>query len=201
MPGEVLVTGHIRGIRLESMTDSDKLDRRIRRTQEALRAALVELIAEKGFESISVAEIAERADVGRSTFYAHYADKEDLLQGSVDGLRAFLAERVDAIRASPEPGVHPALAFCLPMLEHADEQRALFHAMVGRRSGYLFQELSHDMWVDFVRAGWPDADDVAVQAIAGGFGSVIHWWLTQADDLGPRDVFERFRALIEPALP
>jgi transposase-like protein len=61
----------------------EKSDRRVQRSKRALREALVQLMIEKGYEETTVADIAERADVGRSTFYTHYADKEDLLQGSL----------------------------------------------------------------------------------------------------------------------
>ena len=56
-----------------------KMDRRIQRTRQSLRTALLELIKEKGYDAISIEEITERANVGRATFYLHYKDKEDLL--------------------------------------------------------------------------------------------------------------------------
>lgn len=177
-----------------------KIDRRVRRTQDALQRAMLELILEKGFEATSVAEITERADVGRSTFYAHYADKEDLLQGSLENLGSYLREHLDAALAQTKPGVHPALSFCLPMLEHADENRDLFDAIVGRHSGALFLELTHDIWAGIVRSGWKDADEVAVQAIAGGFSATLRWWLEKAPELAPAEVDRRFRALVEAAL-
>lgn len=176
-------------------------DRRVRRTDEALMRALIELILERGFESITVSEIAERADVGRSTFYAHFADEEDLLQGSIEGLRGQLQAEMDAALEGPEPRPHPVLAFCLPMLEHADGNRELFDAMVGRRPGYFLLQLFHDMWADMVRAAWPEADEVAVQTIVGGFGSTMSWWLESAPELSPEEAMNRFRRFIEPALP
>jgi AcrR family transcriptional regulator len=58
-----------------------KADRRSQRTRQLLSAALIELMLEKRYDDISVQDIIERANVGRSTFYAHYLDKEDLLVG------------------------------------------------------------------------------------------------------------------------
>ena len=55
-----------------------KVDRRVRRTRRLLRDACIALILEKGYETITVEEITERADVGRTTFYMHYRDKEDV---------------------------------------------------------------------------------------------------------------------------
>lgn len=58
---------------------ADKVDRRVRRTRRRLGEALVALITERGYDTLTVEEIAERADVGRTTFYSHYQDKDDLL--------------------------------------------------------------------------------------------------------------------------
>ena len=60
-------------------TSKTKTDRRVQRTLQSLRAALLELIKEKNYDDISIEEITERANVGRATFYLHYKDKEDLL--------------------------------------------------------------------------------------------------------------------------
>ncbi len=56
-----------------------KPDRRIQRTRQLLHEALITLILEKGYDAITVQDILERANLGRSTFYAHYQDKEALL--------------------------------------------------------------------------------------------------------------------------
>ncbi len=173
-------------------------DRRVQRTHDALRRAMTELIIEKGFEAISVSEIADRANVGRSTFYVHFADKEDLLQGSLDQLRAWLEGRV-RVALEMARDVRPALAFCLPMLEHADEQRLLFAAMIGTRGAVLVRELMHDIWVGLMRAHYP-GDELVVQAIAGAFGSTLSWWLEKAPELTPSEVDRRFRIMARRAL-
>ncbi|MFD3510820.1 TetR/AcrR family transcriptional regulator [Nocardia sp. NPDC058666] len=54
-------------------------DRRVRRTRDTLHQALIELMIERGYDKVTVRDIIDRADVGRSTFYAHYRDKDDLL--------------------------------------------------------------------------------------------------------------------------
>ena len=68
----------------------ERKDRRVQRTRLTLRSAMVELIREKGFEALTVQDIIDRADVGRSTFYSHFRSKEDLLAGSVAMLRSSL---------------------------------------------------------------------------------------------------------------
>ncbi len=60
--------------------DEKKVDPRIKRTRQLLQQALMELIAEKSFESITVQDVTERATVNRATFYAHFEDKYALLE-------------------------------------------------------------------------------------------------------------------------
>ena len=69
-----------------------KVDRRVERTRQLLRDALVSLIREKGFAALSAQEIIDRANVGRATFYAHFDNKEDLLMTGLEGLRSSLKE-------------------------------------------------------------------------------------------------------------
>src|SRR6266478_6167941 len=73
-----------------------KMDARVRRTRDSLGDALVALMQEKPFDSIIVQDVLDRAGVGRSTFYAHYRDKEDLFLSDVEdflGMMATLSTR------------------------------------------------------------------------------------------------------------
>ena len=65
-------------------------DRRVQRTRRLLHKALMSLILEKKYESITVQEILDRADVGRSTFYMHFQDKDELLFDGFQYLQSFL---------------------------------------------------------------------------------------------------------------
>lgn len=103
----------------------------MRRTQRQLREALVSLILERGWDAVTVRDITERADVGRSTFYVHYADKEALLVSGFDELHAQLAGLSRDAKVS--------FAFALPLLNHAVENARLFAAVVGRQSGQQVQ--------------------------------------------------------------
>lgn len=57
----------------------EKKDRRIERTRDSLRNALMQLVQEKGYDAITIQDIADKANIGRSTFYLHYETKDDLL--------------------------------------------------------------------------------------------------------------------------
>lgn len=69
------------------------VDRRVIKTRKEIRKACIELIEEKGFEAMTVLDIAERANINRGTFYLHYIDKYDLL----DKYEEELFEKIQAV--------------------------------------------------------------------------------------------------------
>ena len=92
-------------------------DRRIERTRRALMNALMDLIAEQGYEKTTVQGILDRANVGRSTFYAHYFNKQDLLLRGFALGRLGHDERADA--ESPDaPNLTALFAHAAQMREH-----------------------------------------------------------------------------------
>src|ERR1051326_3657931 len=70
--------------RLHLVSTGKKTDARVRRTRDALGDALVALMQEKPFETITVQDVLDRAQVSRSTFYLHYSDKDDLLMSDAE---------------------------------------------------------------------------------------------------------------------
>lgn len=72
------------------MTIPQKDDRRTLKTKRALAAAFKDLLLEKGYDAITIQDIIDRADVGRSTFYAHYEGKEQLLIGNINFQEALI---------------------------------------------------------------------------------------------------------------
>lgn len=69
-------------------------DRRVRRTQHLLAKALIDLTLEKGYETVTIRDITERADIGYATFFRHYHDKDELLK---DVLEVVLTELIDLL--------------------------------------------------------------------------------------------------------
>lgn len=63
------------------------MDRRVQKTKKLLSDALISLILEKGYDDVSIQDIIDRANIGRSTFYAHYENKEQLLLFGHEHLR------------------------------------------------------------------------------------------------------------------
>ena len=71
------------------------VDRRVQKTRQLLSDALVSLVLEKGYDEVSIQDIIDRANVGRSTFYSHYENKEQLLLFGHEHLRALILHEED----------------------------------------------------------------------------------------------------------
>ena len=112
------------------MKHHDKTDRRTQRTNHKLNAAMVELITEKRFDDVTVQNLIDRADVGRSTFYSHYRDKQDLFRKNWERFLEMLAQMIrweNAGKASFMP-----VAF---LFEHLRNVQPFYRGL--RRSGML----------------------------------------------------------------
>src|SRR5580698_1580477 len=97
------------------------IDRRVARTRMMLQKAHISLILEKGYEAITVDDICAAANVGRSTFYAHYTSKDDLRRSGLEHLRKLLVNRQKDALAKPGDIRDRSLGFSLTMFEHAHE--------------------------------------------------------------------------------
>ncbi len=175
-------------------------DRRVQRTRRALRDALVALILERGWERFTVQDVCDRADVGRSTFYTHFADKEELVGGGLEDLgRALRAQLAASGRTGP-------LGFSRGLIEHAHEQRRLFLAIVGKKSGHVVQRRFRELVLELVRedlatvlAAGPRRDAV-VAFVAGAFIELLTWSLEARSSLAPEELDTLFHELAEPVL-
>src|SRR5262245_63211196 len=123
-------------------------DRRVQRTRKLLQDALMALILEKGYEAVTIQDIIDRANVGRSTFYAHFLDKQQLLLSGFEQLRVELAQQQHAaVDVSGERG----LGFSLAMFEHACSYRPVWRALIGTQGGAVVRKQMQQMLTDLVR--------------------------------------------------
>jgi AcrR family transcriptional regulator len=177
-------------------------DRRVQRTRRTLRDALITLLHERGWDAVSVQDICNRADVGRSTFYMHFADKEELLIGGFDDLRKMLrAQLAPSGRGPSEP-----LQFARGMIEHAHENQRLFRALVGKRSGQVVLQRFRELVVDLVRENLSSKSssgperDAAVHFISGAFLELLTWSLETRSAPCSEELERLFLAMAASAL-
>jgi len=118
-------------------------DRRVQRTRQLLQDALVSLILEKGYQKITIQEIIDRANVGRSTFYSHYRDKDDLLLSGFDELAHDLNRHMQAPDNPDDDPGH--LLHSLEFFIHACDNRELYIAMVDSGGGDLIFDIARQI--------------------------------------------------------
>src|SRR5215207_3786564 len=105
---------------------------RLRRTQKLLREALIELIEERGFDTLTVGEITARAMISRAAFYRNYQDKYDLVE-------QIFAEAMQALfNAVSEPGSEHPPQIWVRFFEHIAEYERLYRALLGRKGSPWF---------------------------------------------------------------
>ena len=189
-------------------TAQKPIDRRVARTRQMLHQALLSLILENGYEAISVEDICERANVGRSTFYAHFTSKDDLKRSGLEHLRRELLARHRRASDSGDAGARP-LGFSLPMFEHARDHMHLYRALVGNKGGAIALDTIRQTLCEFVRVelakpkGKHEMDvprELIVQYIVGAYMAVLTWWLDSGAKLPPERMDIMFRNLASKGL-
>jgi AcrR family transcriptional regulator len=171
-------------------------DRRVDRSRRKLHDALVALILERGWDRVSVRAVCDRAGVGRSTFYVHFADKEDLLIGGLDNVR-------DDLRAmkSKRP-----FGFMRGLFEHAGQSRRLFHAVIGKHSGLAVQRRLREVVLELtledlsVREMPERRLQMTSRFLSGALVELLIWWVDGSCAMSARDVEAMFLQLATTVL-
>ena len=192
-----------------------KKDRRVQRTLQSLRTALLELIKEKDYDEISIEEITERANVGRTTFYLHYKDKEDLL---MEEFSTIMYERAQVLSEIPFSVWVPvseedlkkniALQPLFLVFEHIHNNSELYNLLLKSSNSSKIVErirkISTDAIVKFVETKMetdpiPLLTEVPIEFFAAFFSgallSVVSWWIREDMHHSPEEVTNMFRSL------
>ena len=123
------------------MNKKQSIDRRITRTKLAIRDALVSLIKEKGFDSLTVSDIVVQANINRGTFYLHYQDKFDLLEQTETEILKEIQQiflRANSLRTGDSSTAEQLQQLVIMLLEYVKEHADLMHAFLGLQGNYSF---------------------------------------------------------------
>jgi len=164
------------------------------------------LAREKPYASIAVKEILDRANVGRSTFYTHFRDKDELLESGI-------YEMLRSLRARPRTGSlsDRLVAFSLPILEHIADHRRATAAQITREGRAVMHEHLQGVLktliadeletaTSFGQAEPQISRDLVARHVASTFVLVLDWWLERDVALTAVEIDARFRALVLPTL-
>jgi AcrR family transcriptional regulator len=174
---------------------SERNDRRSQRTRHLLSAALVELIREKDYNTITVSEIIERANVGRSTFYTHYRDKDNLFVGELDRVIELLSQRIPGQDEMP---YFPSLG----LFRHVGEEYELYKALIWTPGIDLLIKHMQKSLSARIEHGLKNSEKqydvplpVLANFIAGSFLTLLKWWLENKRGFSPEQMDEIFKKL------
>jgi AcrR family transcriptional regulator len=185
-------------------------DRRGRRTRRQLKEALFSLILEKGYDAVKIEDITERADLGRTTFYLHYHDKDELLLESIDTIVTELVARMPMpmIASNEEQDGAFVEDAILITFRHAHENAQLYRVILrgegaSRVSGRLHRIISQiaaELLQKRAEIGLLSSSpqvpvDVFANYFAGALLALITWWLESDQAYPPEEMASMFRKL------
>ena len=178
-----------------------RVDQRVRRSRDALGDALVELIQEKTFDSITVQDVLDRAGVGRSTFYAHYKDKNDLWLSDVEEFLEMMAGALSRGRAKSER-VFPVNE----LFTHVADQGKLLDALSESGRLHDFLELAQGCFARGIERRLGEVErskhlpqelrTAMGQALAGALLSLLRSWMAQSSRKSAKEMDVLFHQLV-----
>src|ERR1700757_368787 len=178
-----------------------KTDRRIRRTHQRLGSALVELIHEKPFNDVTVQEVLDRASVGRSTFYLHFRNKNDLL---LSQLEIFL-ETMSTTLTNREEESHRVLPVA-EMFSHIGAQNRIYRALADAGRLHDFFDLAQGYFSRAIEQRLresgrcshllPQELSARSYALAASLLALLKWWVDRRAKEAPRAIDELFHRIV-----
>lgn len=180
-----------------------KTDLRILRTKKSIRKAFYELIQEKGYEAITVQDIADRAMINRNTFYLHYQNKPDLLDTCMNELLSDLKDAILFCPISMNPFSISLLETVMQtVLEHISLNMTFYRSMLIEENRiYQFQAKMENIIKDKLMEGWKPAQENAPLAISkellieylgSSFMGIVIWWIKNDKPLSKEEVSSQF---------
>lgn len=182
-----------------------KADRRSQRTYRLVNAAFAELVVEKPYDEILVQDILDRAGIGRTTFYAHYFDKEDVLNTLIE------LELERLTRPIAHAAARQRIVPSLELFEHAyHSENQPFRALMRSRAGeFLWEALQAALCraiepalctLCVERRSPPIPLPVVSQYLASTFLTLLKWWVEASMPYPPEQMETIFQQLALPGV-
>lgn len=186
-----------------------KTDRRVERTRELLQKALIDLIAEHGYDAITIQDIVDRANIGRTTFYLHYSSKDDLFMSCHEAIvsqfhiglfhplsrEELLSTKIPPEMTSAYRHLEEGRALLYPIFEGKDSQLIL--RQIRDRSA---REIEANLRTIFVEADSVIPLDMLANYLAGAQIALMQWWLEKRRPHKPQNLAQTFHRLQRAAI-
>lgn len=178
------------------------MDRRIAKTQEALKKAVIELMSEKSFDEITIQDIADQANLNRGTIYLHYQDKYDLLDKLIESHMNELGEMDEwACQLDWSSGL-------VPFFEYFEKNHLFFSTMLASKGAPSFRT----RFLNYVMEGFSGEidresgsnddlnEDIMLQYTGTAYVGIIEWWIRNEMPYPPQIMAEQVGALLKRSL-
>ena len=187
------------------------MDRRQKKTRDAIFSAFSSLLSEKNYGDISVQDIIDRANIGRTTFYAHFETKDYLLRDLCEELFGHI---IDTAMGMPHGHDHYSCAsktdsVFLHLLEHLQENDHNILELLSSQNNEIFlryfkSNLKNLIVTQYAHKGLLKnsnlPEDYLVNHISSAFVETVDWWLAHKMKETPQEMTKYFLAVIEPIL-
>lgn len=201
-----------------STQERTRIDRRVRRTRRALRQALSDLMNEKGYDEVTVEEITERADIGRTTFYLHYRAKQDLLLEQFGELIDQLIHQLSQapfsawlqrgeVKAPEQHPIRPISIIFHHAADNADLYRIVLRGEGVDQASERLRIIMTNALDAFIRNKMESEDEQVILKVpkevftnyfAGALLNVIKWWLEAEMPYEPEEMEGMIYQLLIP---
>ncbi len=177
------------------------MDRRIRKTREAILEAFIGLMAEKDFEHITMNDIADRADINRGTIYLHYMDKFDLLDQCIE---THLSQLFESCLVGDDTAQSPSKDSLLRTFDYLEQHAFLYTTLLvnkgiptfrNRLMAVLLQGLGE--YIEMSGINQDMNKEVMAQFLASATVGVLEWWMTHSMPCPVTDIVDQLWSLLE----
>jgi len=187
------------------------MDRRQKKTREAIFSAFTSLLANKNYHQISVQDIIDEADIGRTTFYAHFETKDFLLKDLCEELFGHI---IDTAMGLPHGHYHCCYgkaddSVFLHLLRHLQENDRNILELLSSENNEIFLKYFKSNLKKLIITQYADKgmfknsklpEDFLVNHISSSFVETVGWWLSRKMKDTPETITEYFLASVEPIL-
>ena len=182
------------------------MERRRKKTRQAILSAFQELLAQKRYENITVQDIVETADVGRSTFYTHFETKDMLLRAMCEDMFVHVLENVtdEGSHDFSHDRDNPAMIVS-HMLYHMQDQQKNIRGLLTCESRDIFLQYFREKLRETLAARGHELlrshtlpDVFLINHITGSFVLMVEWWMRGGCMLTPEEMTRMYAAVITP---
>ena len=179
------------------------MDRRQKKTREAIFQAFRILLEKKRYENITVQEIIDEANIGRSTFYAHFETKDELLRALCTHIFHHVFNEVLPQEELPDGSVGcKSLELKLGhILYHLKSNKGNLKGIIFSDSGELFMRYFKEYLVElfvkykkYFQAEVPE--DFLIHYLVGSFAETVKWWIAEEENHSPEEIAQYYMAMI-----